>query len=126
MKKPTTNSAFDVSQAEEYVEAMIAEIGQEQFDELKHQSYCYRIITAIYYCGTTDVKVLANDIFEKFDKQIPYEHIIQIVCHYIPYVLNDDGAFVNGELTPDAIEVAKQHNVLLSLGYPELNENKLH
>lgn len=99
------------------VEAMIEELGEEGFQTLQDQTYCFRILTSVYYCASTDPVVITKDIVRSFNSMIPIEQVATIVNNYLPSIINDKFVMVNGVLTKEAIDIAQRHNDFLRLGY---------
>jgi len=110
------------------IDKMIEELGEDKFEELQTQTYCYRILTSIYYCASTDPVIITKDIIRSFGKmvEVPTDfqaNIRSIVEHYLPMVVNDSDVMVDGVLTDEAISIAQRHNEFLKLGY---SKKKLH
>jgi hypothetical protein len=119
---------IDQEVANEVIDKMIEELGEDKFEELQMQTYCYRILTSIYYCASTDPIIIAKDIIRSFGDivEVPLEfqdNIKSIVEHYLPMVVGDPSIMVDGILTANAITIAQHHNKFLNLGY---TKKKLH
>ena len=108
---------IDPKEVEKVVDAMVEELGEDKFNEIRHQAYIYRIICSMYYTDSIDPDVLTKHISNGFENQVPIEHIADIVNGHLPNILKDEGFYCDGQLTDDAVLIAISHNRMLHLDY---------
>lgn len=108
---------IDPKEAEEVVNKMIEQIGEDKFEEMRYQAYFYRIICSMYYSESADPDVLIKHIGDGFEGKVPVEQITNIVMNVLPDILEDEGFYHNDQLTDDAVMIAISHNKMLKLGY---------
>lgn len=73
------------------------------------------VLDAIVTTKTTDPDVLAQWLYEEKERVVPLEGMKGVVEKYIP-ILEKEGLLLDGEPTPEALEISLHHMLLMSEG----------
>ena len=106
-------TADELQQMGEQIKEML---GDEAFERLSGFTYCYRIMTSMYYCNSIDRIIIAADIYSDFNGTISLPHIQEIVDEYLPQLLADPDVWDGMQLNTEIAMIAQAENARLQLG----------